>query len=354
MHAAASADAFRHIAEAQGGVAFILEAATGRLFYISPHAAQVLGYDAGTIAAHLDGSAREPALEALCGGLAERLARLAAGDSSRRRVVREFDLRRRDGSVVPLQVVSTLVDDAGGTPAQLAGIVNDVSQARARQEERRRFASMLNHEFRTPLSTIDGAIQMLEAGAAGADEATRQRYRKIAQAVDRLVGMLDDYLTPERVEGSGTAARTTRADPLALLRDAAQYARALGRTVTVDAGAMPAALRGDPAGLRLALQVLVDNAIRYSPPEAPIALSGRVADGRLALEVADGGPGLVEDELARLFDKGFRGRHAAGTAGSGMGLYMARTVVEAHGGTISATNLPYNGAVFRIFLPIKT
>src|SRR5206468_6424801 len=99
--------------------------------------------------------------------------------------------------------ISTLLLDEAGRPHLLAGLVRDLSARRAREAEQKRFASMLNHEFRTPLSTIDGAIQRLEATCKDADESTRQRYRKIASATDRLIAMLDDYLSPDRMAALG-------------------------------------------------------------------------------------------------------------------------------------------------------
>lgn len=338
---------FRAIAELQGGVAFIVSADTGKLVYASPYADKVLGYSAADLAAHLDGSAVEVALLPLSAGLAERVGRYAAGDASRERVVRHFDLRRRDGSVVPVEVVSMLTGGA------LVGMVTDISGQRAQQAERKRFASMLNHEFRTPLSTIDGAIQRLESTAApGLDEPTRERYRKIQGAVDRLIGMLDEYLSPDRAGGTNTR-HAAHCAPLDVIREAAASARALGRTVRIDAGDLPAQVRCEPGALRMALQVLIDNAVRYAPADKPLMINGRSSHTGMEIEVADEGPGIPGEEIAHLFEKAFRGRNAQGIAGSGMGLYLAKTVVEAHGGSLSVGNRAHCGAVFKICLPTR-
>ena len=342
-----TAEQFRAIAELQGGVAFIVDADTGKLVYASPYADKVLGYSAADLAAHLDGSAVEVALLPLSAGLTERVERLAAGDTSRERVVRHFDLRRRDGSVVPVEVISILTDGA------LVGMVSDISVQRERQAERKRFASMLNHEFRTPLSTIDGAIQRLEATASPElGEPTRERYRKIQGAVDRLIGMLDEYLSPDRAGGTNTR-HAAHCEPVEVIREAAASARALGRTIRIDAGNLPAQVRCEPGALRMALQVLIDNAVRYAPAEKPISITGRTTRNGVEIEVADEGPGILGEEMTHLFDKAFRGRNAQGIAGSGMGLYLAKTVVEAHGGSLSVGNRAHCGAVFTISLPTR-
>jgi PAS domain S-box-containing protein len=343
---------FRVIAEITGDVAFSIDCATGLPRYISPSVERLLGYSRAAVHAHLGGTRPIPALAALSAGLSERLQRLAAGDRTRLHVRREFDVRHSNGQTVPVEVFSTLMLDDGGVPLALVGTIRDRSARRAREAEQKRFASMLNHEFRTPLSTIDGAIQRLEATNAAADEPTRQRYRKIAVAVDRLIGMLDDYLSPDRMAAIGRERQPTTIAPRQLLDAGAAQARAAGRKVVIEVGELPAALRCDPAGLRLAVKILLDNAIQYSPADTVITLSGRTAAGGLELLVRDEGPGVADQDLARIFDKFYRGRNAAGLPGSGLGLYMARSVVEAHGGTLELVRSAGAGAEFRVWLPL--
>jgi PAS domain S-box-containing protein len=158
----ATADAFRTIAELGGDLAFILDCVTGVPAYVSAGVDEMLGYSIADLRAQMEQGGDGP-LATLCAGLPERLRRFAAGDGSRLRVMREFDLRRPDGSEVAVEVISTLLLDEAGQGAGAAGIVRDVSRGASGSASRKRFASMLNHEFRTPLSTIDGAIQRLEA-----------------------------------------------------------------------------------------------------------------------------------------------------------------------------------------------
>ena len=350
------AERFRQIAELGGDIAWMVEYPNVELSYLSPTAPALLGYRVDEIKAQLERAMLEQAgpLAGLFAGLAERITRLAAGDQTRVRLVREHELIHANGGAVTVEIISTIRIDKHGAPAALMGIVRDLGPQRAREQQQRRFISMLSHEFRTPLSTIDGAIQRLEVTGVGADDATRQRYRKIAGAVDRLIAMLDEYLSPERMAEIGRIRKEHAVSPRTLLEECAEQARALGRTITVDAGAAPERLRCDPDGLRLALQVLLDNALKYTPAASPIALVGRIAaEGGMELLVCDNGPGFDEQELPLLFDKFFRGRNAAGQPGSGLGLYMARSVVEIHGGILSASNRESGGADFRIWLPAQ-
>jgi PAS domain S-box-containing protein len=347
-----SADAFRIIAELGGDLAFMVDCATNMPVYVSPGVDDMLGYSVDDIRAQLERGGDGP-LAALCAGLAERLRRFAAGDGSRLRVMREFDLRRPDGAEVVVEVISTLALDEDGQPRALLGLVRDVSARRERERERKRFASMLNHEFRTPLSTIDGAIQRLEALGGKADEATRERYRKIATATDRLIAMLDDYLSPERMAALGSRRRENGVAPRLLLDELAAQARVAGRPVTLAAEELPATLRGEPSGLRLALKVLLDNALRYTPAGTTLHVTGRRTGGGVELALRDEGPGVPPGDVERIFDKGYRGANVAGVAGSGLGLYMARSVVEVHGGSVTYACHPEGGAEFRLWLPAQ-
>jgi PAS domain S-box-containing protein len=344
------ADQFKAIAELHGDIAWIVDCYTGRLLYMSQSASLMAGFDSAEVESQLATPDAASPLAALCAGLPERLRRFTNGDMSRKRLMRSFDQRTADGRVIPIEVTSTILTDASGAPTTLVGTIRDMSEVRAKAEHQRRFTSMLNHEFRTPLSTIDGAIQRLEVTGANADEATRQRYRKIQVAVDRLIGMMDEYLSPERMAEVGATRAADSVSPALLLEEAADLVRAAGREAQLDIGELPARIRCQPNGLRLALKVLIDNALQYAASDRPISLSGQKADGGIALVVRDRGAGIPLADLPRIFDKRYRGSNALGF-GSGLGLYMARSVIDVYGGNVTAQNVAPNGAEFQIWLP---
>jgi PAS domain S-box-containing protein len=348
----ALAEQFRVIAELHGDIAWIVDCASGRLTYVSAAAIALSGYDLAAFRSHVELDWQGGPLAALGAGLSERLRRFAAGDRSRKRLVRGFALALADGRVLPLEVTSSIVTDALGNAISVVGSARDMSALREREAQQRKFTSMLNHEFRTPLSTIDGAIQRLEATGAGADEPTRMRYRKIQAAVDRLIGMMDDYLSPERLVDASATRPADGISPALLLREAAEQVRAAGREAHVALGDVPEHVRCQPDGLRVAIKVMVDNALQYGPPDRPVTLSGRRADGGVELLVRDEGAGVPPGDLARVFDKRYRGSNAIGF-GSGLGLYMARSVIDVCGGHIYVKNVAPAGAEFRIWLPIR-
>lgn len=346
----ADAAQFRLLAEHSVDIAWVLDAETLELVYLSPAAHSLTGYDLPALQNQISTLAQE---------VPARVQRWRNGDQSRVRLLREVELPHRDGRALVLEVTSTLVADVAGRPLTLLGSARDVSQAQraeAEQEtEQKRFASMLSHEFRTPLATIDGAVQRLvaTADAAGADEATRKRYLKIQAAVDRLLGMINDYLSPERMAAIDRTRAADGVAPLALLQQAAATVPA-SHVVRLHLDEdLPAQLRCDVPGLLLCLKIVLDNAVKFSPSGSAIELEARLApQGGVLLCVADRGVGLVEPELGQLFDKGFRGVHAGAHAGAGLGLYMAHAVVEVHGGNFQVSQRTGGGAEFRIWLPM--
>lgn len=333
---------YRLLLEHSEAVVFEVDCATGQLVYLSPAAATQFGYEPGMV--------ETQALAAtLLADLPARLARLANGDLSRRRLVRSLDLPHRDGHSVPVEITSTLV----GEPPQLLGVVRDMRQRAEFEREQKKFASMLNHEFRTPLSTIDGAVQRLVMTGAQHDEASRKRYDKIQAAVDRLLGMMDEYLSPERMASIGRQRQANEVSPAQLLASVAEQGRARRAEIQVQTEDLPQWMRCDPAGMRLTLEIVLDNAIKYTKPNTAIELLGKKAtEGGVEFLIRDHGPGLPPDELARIFEKTYRGSNAAGVPGSGLGLYMARSMVDVHGGSLTARNVSESGMEFRIWLPI--
>ncbi|RFP24589.1 PAS domain-containing sensor histidine kinase [Duganella sp. BJB488] len=338
------AERYRLLLQHSGEVSWMADCASLRLTWLSPAAGRQFGYTLESAQALAAGLLQQ---------LPARLARHANGDPSRLRLLRETELPHADGRLLPVEIESTLILDEQGAAVSVVGVVRDLSARRELAAQQKKFASMLSHEFRTPLSTIDGAVQRLEMTGAHHDEGTRKRYRKIQTAVDRMLAMLDEYLSPERMASIGRERQPNEISPATLLESVAEQARRRRDAVSVRTDALPQWMRCDPAGVRLCLEILVDNAIKYTSANTPIELIGKMAsEGGVEFLVRDHGAGVPAAELAHVFDKSFRGSNAVGVAGSGLGLYMARAVVDVHGGTLTATNVSESGAEFRIWLPV--
>ncbi|MGI9212110.1 MAG: sensor histidine kinase [Methylococcaceae bacterium] len=222
------------------------------------------------------------------------------------------------------------------------------------QEEQRQFLATVSHELRTPLAVIDIVAQNLEIDENHANQSERRlRYDKIQQATRRLSSLLDNYLDENRFSLLKRGPQRQPTDLRQLLEDAANSARVLAdrHRLIVTAERLSTEFNCDPDLTRLALRNLADNAVKYTPPGTAVILSGDNIDGGIFLTITDEGKGLPEAVLERVFLPGQRGQDTENKPGWGMGLPLARRMIETQGGTLTATSTPGQGCIFQIWLP---
>lgn len=251
-----------------------------------------------------------------------------------------------------------LTDQVNYRTCELQTTLNQLHQAlqaeRLAQEEQKQFLITVSHELRTPLSVIDIVAQNLEIDEARTSETERRaRYDKILQATHRMASLLDNYLNENRFSLLRQGPQCRPTDMAQLLTDAATAARVLadGHQLVVLAETLPTDFPCDPDLTRLALRNLADNAVKYTPAGTTVRLSGEHTHDGLVLTVEDEGDGLPEVIVERLFQPGQRGRDTRDKPGWGMGLPLARHMIESQGGTLTATSTPGRGCLFRIWLP---
>ncbi len=218
----------------------------------------------------------------------------------------------------------------------------------------------ISHELRTPLSRIRVALELCEEEQDG--RRVTEHLAGIAEDVAELDSLVGDVLMTARLDlsgqdenGGGFVLRkeTARLDDLAA--EASRRARELhDLQVAVDAAPDLPTVEADPALLRRVLNNLLDNAAKYSAPEAGVEVRLRAAEAAAIVEVLDRGEGVLDEDLPRLFDHFFRAdrSRSRGTGGLGLGLTLCRRIVEAHGGTIEADNREGGGLRVRIRLPL--
>ncbi|BAC71122.1 histidine kinase [Streptomyces avermitilis] len=214
----------------------------------------------------------------------------------------------------------------------------------------RRFVGDASHELRTPLSAIRGYLQLYEKGMLSDPDERRRAWDRMNGEVDRMGRLVDELLTLARLD-QRPELRVRNVDVTRLVRDAAQDLRAQqpGRPVTVGAdGAL--LVQADESGLRQVLGNLVGNVRTHTAADVPVRLGVERADGVVRLCVADEGPGLAEDDAARIFDRFFR---AGGGAGSGLGMAIVQGVVTAHGGDVTVRTAPGEGLAVTVTLPTR-
>ncbi|NUP24416.1 MAG: HAMP domain-containing histidine kinase [Streptomyces sp.] len=214
----------------------------------------------------------------------------------------------------------------------------------------RRFVGDASHELRTPLSAIRGYLQLYDKGMLP-DPAERKRvWDRMNGEVDRMGRLVDELLTLARLD-QRPELRFRNVDLSRLVRDAAEDLRVQQPERPISVGADGALLvRADESGLRQVLGNLLSNVRIHTPAEVPVRLGVERVDGVVRLCVEDEGPGLCEEDAARVFDRFFR---AGGGAGSGLGMAIVQGVVESHGGAVAVRTAPGAGLAVTVTLPSR-
>ncbi len=229
--------------------------------------------------------------------------------------------------------------------------------ATKRAEEQRTFVAMLSHEFRTPLASIDSAAQMIELSGAVTAPAALTRLERIRNTTRKMVELVELFLSSDALDQGALALKP---EPVALGQLMEEALGGLTGTeaedrleVAVETPDHP--LLVDAPFLGVAIGNLVQNALRYSPPEAPVRVTAGYEaagdGGEIVIRVADRGLGMAPEEVERIGSIYFRASSSRGTKGTGLGLYMAKKIVAAHAGTLTVESAREEGSVFTIRLP---
>ena len=244
----------------------------------------------------------------------------------------------------------------GGEFATLAASYNALAgRLEATETTRRRMLADLAHEMRTPLATLDAQLEAVEDGLRSFDADTVSVFRGSTQRLRRLA---EDITAVSRAEEGALGVSTEAVEATEPVRLAAGAARAryAAKGVTLEVSAKPlGTVRMDPDRLAQVLGNLLDNALRHTPPGGSVSLSCRRGSDGVEYVVTDTGEGITAEHLPHIFDRFYRVDTARDRArgGSGIGLSIARALVEAHGGHLSASSDgPGHGTRFVVHLPV--
>jgi len=222
----------------------------------------------------------------------------------------------------------------------------------------RNFVSMASHEFRTPLTIIDGQAQrLIKTVDRISTTELGERARKIRAAVQRLTTLLESLLNSSRLMDADQKLyfHPTEFNPAALLHEVCQTHREIAADAWVieRLNDLPASIVGDPKLLYQAFSNLVSNAIKYSAVGKPVQLSAVADKDHLVVTVRDEGIGIPREDLPRLFERYHRGSNVHGIVGTGIGLYLVKTVVSLHGGDVTVESREGEGSKFTLSLPLR-
>jgi signal transduction histidine kinase/HAMP domain-containing protein len=271
-------------------------------------------------------------------GLEEALV-LATGDGERALLPRAAPLHAEEGDVVAATIV-----------------LQDVTRLRRFEELRNDLVATVAHEFRTPLTSLRMAVHLLSEETVG--PLTRKQADLVFAAreeCDRLQSIVDELLDLSRIQADRMELRTAAVEPEQLIDTVvdAHATEAQNRHAKVRAEVLPnmPAIRADRERLSLVLDNLISNAIKYGPDGGEIAVRAAERAGFMRFEVVDRGPGIPMGYKQAVFDKYVR-VPGAEKGGAGIGLYIAREIVRAHGGDIGVDSEPGQGATFWFTVPL--
>ena len=224
--------------------------------------------------------------------------------------------------------------------------------------ERNRFLRHMSHELKTPLANIREGTELLMDGAVGELDSNQREVAAILRENGiKLQRMIENLLSFSAWQTSSVGLEATefRLRPLVKQVLENQQLTLLSQRVRLDVRVEDVTLVADRGKIRLILENLVSNAVKYSPKGGTIHLRGRTAGPQLILDVADSGPGIPPEERAHVFEAFYTGRAAktVSVKGTGIGLSVVLEFVAAHGGTVQIVDGEFPGAHFRITMPIR-
>lgn len=264
----------------------------------------------------------------------------------------EVVLTRADGTVRQAAFSGSPVLDESGRVALGVTVYHDITELRALERSREETLGLVSHDLRAPLAVIQGRAQML---ARTATDGAARHVQAILVSARRMNAIIQDLVDLARLEGGQLSLNRRPVRLEAFVREL------VGRlapdadssrfriSVPADLPEVPA----DPDRLDRILTNLLTNAVKYSEPGTPIVVKARARSADVVVSVADEGAGIPADELPHLFDRFYRARTGLHTEGVGLGLYIVKQLVEAHGGQIWAHSQPGEGSTFSFSLPLQ-
>jgi two-component system, NtrC family, sensor histidine kinase GlrK len=224
--------------------------------------------------------------------------------------------------------------------------------------ERNRFLRHMSHELKTPLANIREGTELLMDGAVGELDSNQREVAAILRENGiKLQRMIENLLSFSAWQASSVGLEATefRLRPLVKQVLENQQLTLLSQRVRLEVRVDDVTLLADRGKIRLILENLVSNAVKYSPKGGNIHLQARAEGSKLILDVADSGPGILPEDRDHIFDAFYTGRAAKSTAvkGTGIGLSVVLEFVSAHGGTVEILDGEFPGAHFRITMPIR-
>jgi two-component system phosphate regulon sensor histidine kinase PhoR len=236
-------------------------------------------------------------------------------------------------------------------------LLQDLTQLRSLQTMRRELIGNISHDFRTPLAGIKAMVETLRDGAINEPAVARDFLSRLEAEVDRLTQMVAELTELSRIETGRTELERLPVDLNALVEEVVAQLKPMAERQDIKmetrlAEGLPE-VPADRERLRQVIVNLVHNAIKFNRPKGSILAVTRAGDASVVVEISDTGQGIPRSDLSRIFERFYKADRSRSGQGSGMGLAIAKHIVEAHGGEIRVSSEEGRGSTFSFSLPLK-
>jgi PAS domain S-box-containing protein len=312
----------------------------GRGVFVNPSAARMLGYEPAELKGHM-------LLDLIVEG------EIRSGESD---AIGDEYFRRKDGTTFPVIFSSTPIRLESGETTGIVVTFTDITERRQVERIKDEFVSIVGHELRTPLTSIRGSLGLMAGGVFGELDEQGKRMLDIAVSnTDRLVRLINDILDIDRIEAGRVTMQKVRCRSDELVAQVIESMRGQADTAGVRmlGDADPVVLRADPDRVLQTLTNLISNAVKFSPRGEEVRITAHAVGEAVLFSVGDRGRGVPPDQREAIFER-FGQVDASDSrekGGFGLGLPIARSIVEQHGGTIWVDSEPGHGSTFWFTLP---
>jgi PAS domain S-box-containing protein len=277
----------------------------------------------------------------------------------------EYTMERRDGSQFPGEISSAVLRDNAGTPTGFISITRDFTEhMKAVEAEKqlvmleKEFLSSVSHELRAPLLSLIENVNLLRTGKVHVSNTQDEALNHASSDASRLLDMVDELLDFSLMEGKSLTLNWKKVDFVKVIANAlgSLRAQANAKRVALISAPNESSLVADmdPLRIRRVLVKLVDNAIKSSQSDGKVLVTSRSMNGQIIINVIDEGSGISLEDSSRIFEKYFQVSHSPDedtTHGTGLGLYISKQIVEAHGGTLSVSSQLGSGSTYTLTIP---
>lgn len=270
-------------------------------------------------------------------------------------VAAEVHLIGRGGEPVPVELRARPILE-GGEVQGFQGIGRDVSEKRRMEQMRADFLAMITHDMKNPVSVIVGYTEILLNDICPTNEC-RDMLVGIDASARGLLHLIMNFLDLSRIEAGALRLNRKPTCVNDVLHGVIEYETPLARAKRIELREELQELpevHGDRVQLDRVFTNLVGNAIKYTPAGGNVAIRSRTENGSVLVQVSDDGPGIAPDQIPNLFRRYQRLSQTAQIEGTGLGLFIVKSIVDGHGGRISVESVPGAGATFTVSLPIHS